>query len=115
MKPGEIYWVDLPPANGHEQAGRRPALILQDDAYAAASPLVLLIPLTTAPSVQRFPGVVSIPAAPENDLQTDSFGLVFQLRAIDRRRIRERLGSVAETVLAEIHAVLNRLFGRSNA
>jgi len=34
MKPGDIHWVELPPASGREQTGRRPAVILHDDSYA---------------------------------------------------------------------------------
>ena len=48
MTPGEIHWVDLPPADGREQSGRRPAIILLDDAYAGRLPVVLVVPITSA-------------------------------------------------------------------
>jgi len=115
VSPGDIHWVELPPANGHEQAGRRPAIVLQDDSYAAASPLLLVVPLTTAAAVTRYPGVVAVPVTPENGLSQDSYALVFQFRALDRRRLRERLGSVSADVLSAIHAALDRLLGRAQS
>ena len=58
MTTGDIYWAELPRANGHEQAGRRPVVILQDDRHGNNSPLVLAVPLTSATSTLRFAGTV---------------------------------------------------------
>src|SRR4051812_35937480 len=102
MIPGEGHWVEYPPANGREQSGGRPAVVLQDDAVAAASPMVLVVPLSTAPSVIRFPGVVFVAADADNGLTQDSYALVFQLRAIDRRRLCGAAGVVRAEVLAAI-------------
>jgi mRNA-degrading endonuclease toxin of MazEF toxin-antitoxin module len=57
---GDIHWVQLPAANGREQRGRRPAVILQDDQYAGGLPVVLVIPLTTARAAMRFAGTALI-------------------------------------------------------
>jgi mRNA-degrading endonuclease toxin of MazEF toxin-antitoxin module len=65
MTPGEIYWVDLPPANGREQSGRRPAVALQDDGVAGASPMVLAAPMTSATAASRFPGTVVVQPSEE--------------------------------------------------
>jgi mRNA interferase MazF len=86
MTIGDIHWVQLPAANGHEQGGRRPAVILQNDAYAGRLPVVLVVPLTTARAAMRFAGTTLIRPTAENGLQQASVALVFQLRAIDRRR-----------------------------
>ncbi|MCY2989670.1 MAG: type II toxin-antitoxin system PemK/MazF family toxin [Planctomycetota bacterium] len=53
MTVGDIHWVELSAADDHEQGGRRPGVILQDDAYGRSLPLMLVVPLTTAraPSV----------------------------------------------------------------
>jgi hypothetical protein len=48
MTTGEIHWVDLPDTGGREQAGRRPAIIIQNDGYAGSLPTVLVIPLSSA-------------------------------------------------------------------
>lgn len=64
MRAGDIHWVDLPLAGGHEQQGRRPAIVVQHDNYGAALPVVLVIPLTTAKAAQRFAGTTSIHPTP---------------------------------------------------
>jgi hypothetical protein len=56
MSPGEIYWVDLPGANGHEQRGRRPGIVLQDEQSVGELPVVIVIPLTTSRAALRFSG-----------------------------------------------------------
>jgi mRNA interferase MazF len=110
---GDIHWVQLPAANGHEQRGRRPAVILHDDHYAGGLSVVLVVPLTTARGTMRFAGTVLIQPKAENGLSPVSVGLVFQLRAIDRRRVQERIGSIGETVLREMCAELDKRIGRT--
>jgi len=109
---GDIHWVELPAADGHEQRGRRPAVVLQDDAFAGSSPVVLVVPLTTAVGTLRFSGTTLIQPTPENGLSRPSVALVFQLRAIDRRRLGERIGRVGEKVLRAIFTELDKLTGR---
>lgn len=104
--------MELPAADGHEQRGRRPAVVLQDDAFAGRSPVVLVVPLTTAVGTLRFSGTVLVQPTAENGLSRRSVALVFQLRAIDRRRLRERIGRVGEEVLRAIFAELDKLTGR---
>ncbi len=112
MTPGEVYWIDLPALGGREQAGRRPAIVLQDDGFAIGSPLVLVVPLTTAAEAVRFPGTVAIAATSENGLTQNSFALVFQIRAVDRRRVGQRLGSIAAVELQQVFAAVDGLTGR---
>ena len=113
MRPGDIFWVEYPAVGGTEQAGRRPALIVQDDSFAGRSPLVLTVPLTTAASTVRFPAVVPIPATDGNALAEDSFALVFQVRATDRVRFGKKVGTVDPAILAQVFAALDRLTGRT--
>lgn len=114
MKVGDIVWVRLPAGAGHEQAGRRPAVILQEDRFAAASPLILVAPLTTAPVTLRFPATLAIEPTPTNGLRQSSVILVFQLRAVDRRLIEGRIGVVESELLAEIFEALDKLTGRNS-
>jgi mRNA interferase MazF len=93
--------------------GRRPAVILQDDQYAGRLPVMLVVPLTTARAAMRFAGTVPILPTAENGLRQASVALVCQLRAIDRRRVQERIGSIGATVLNEIFAELDKLTGRA--
>ena len=75
---------------------------------------MLVVPLTTARGTMRFAGTVLIRPMAENGLSQVSVALVFQLRAIDRRRVQERIGSIGETVLREILSELDRLTGRTS-
>jgi mRNA interferase MazF len=110
---GDIHWVQLPTANGREQRGRRPAVILQDEQYAGGLPVILVVPLTTTQAALHFAGTTRIQPSTENGLRQVSVALVFQLRAIDRQRVEERIGSVSRAVLNEIFAELDKLTGRN--
>lgn len=109
----DIHWVDLPAADGREQRGRRPAVVLQDDSYGGELPVVLVAPLTTARATMRFAGTTLVRPTSENGLTQESVVLMFQLRAIDRRRIQGRIGAVSEEVLEVMFEVLGKLLGRS--
>ena len=107
-----MHWVDLPAANGREQRGRRPAVVLQDDDYGGDLPVVLVAPLTTARAAMRFAETTLIYPTAENGLRQASVALVFQIRAIDRRRIQERIGTVNAEVLNAMFEELGKLTGR---
>jgi mRNA interferase MazF len=111
MKIGDIRWVELPDVGGREQSGRRPAIILQDDSYAASLPTTVVVPLSTAIAALRFPGTSLIKATDRSGLRNDFVALVSQIRSIDRGRIKETVGEVSVLELAEIRAELAKLFG----
>ena len=112
MQRGEVWQVSLPFTSGREQAGSRPAIIIQDALYGQASPLVLLVPLTSQLTVMRFPATVLIEPAAGTGLAVQSVAMVFQARSIDRSRLIRRLGSVSSVVLSEVLNELNKLVGR---
>lgn len=111
MTIGEIHWVELPDSGGREQAGRRPAIVIQNDDYAGSLPTVLVIPLSTAMAALRFPGTAQIKAEKQSGWRTDSVALVFQLRAIDRGRIKEKIGVVSEAEMVDVRSELAKLLG----
>jgi mRNA interferase MazF len=111
MRIGDIHWVELPNVGGREQAGRRPAVILQDDAYAGSLPTTIVVPLSSAMAALRFPGTVRINATNVSGLRIDSVALVFQIRAIDRARIAERIGRLASAESLEIRSEYQKLLG----
>jgi mRNA interferase MazF len=86
-------------------------VVLQDDNYGGDLPVVLVVPLTTARAALRFAGTTLIHPTAENGLRQASVALVFQLRAMDRRRIQERLGTVSAEVLHAIFEELGKLTG----
>jgi mRNA interferase MazF len=85
MKRGEIYWCDLDPRRGHEQGARRPVVIISADPYnQSQSPLIGVVPLTTA--VAKNPVHVHL-TKEETGLETDSTALVDHARFLDRTRL----------------------------
>jgi mRNA interferase MazF len=110
---GDVHWVEFPPGGGHAQAGRRPAIVLQDASATEHLPTVLMVPLTTQLSALRFPGTVLVDADQENGLRRPSVAMVFQLTVVDRRFLGSRMGQVSSAVLGSIWDALDRLTGRA--
>jgi len=112
MQRGDVYLVQFPPGNGREQAGTRPAIVVQDPVVGGALPTILVIPLTSQLAATRFPATLVIEPDPRNGLTTTSVALVFQTRAIDRRRLGPRLGAVKTEQLETLLDLLAQLVGR---
>lgn len=110
---GDIHWVDFPQANGREQQGRRPAIVMQDDRYAGSLPTTLVIPLSTAKRALRFAGTALIDATQDSGLRQESVALVFQFRAIDRNRVKDRLGSISEEERDAVFDEMRKLTGQT--
>ncbi len=113
MNPGEIYWVEFPVSAGHEQSGRRPAILLQEDTYAGELPLSIVVPLTGATVAARFAGTLTIEPDANNGLHKSSVALVFQIRAVDRRAIAGRIGAITVEQREAIYDLLDKLIGRT--
>jgi mRNA interferase MazF len=109
MQRGDVFWFEPDPVLGSEQAGRRPAIVLTRDAVNSSSPVIIVLPMTTFRGQSLYPSDVMI-QAPEGGLRQDSVAVGLQLRAIDRRRLGQRLGRVGGAILHEIEeAVLQVL------
>jgi mRNA interferase MazF len=102
MDIGDIYTIEIPPSNGHEQAGTRPAIIVQTAQFRKQLPTVLVVPLTSQLAAQAFPSTFLIHPDAENGLTMASVALVFQLRAIDKRRLRRKIGRLNAQHLAQL-------------
>ena len=111
MNAGDIHWVEFPVANGREQQGRRPAIVFQDDGYAGNLPTTMVVPLSTAMRALRFAGTSTILASLESGLRQDSVALVFQFRAIDRSRVKEKLGTISDVEVEAVSDELRKLTG----
>jgi mRNA interferase MazF len=109
MDIGDIYTIEIPPSNGHEQAGSRPAIIVQAPQFEKQLPTALIVPLTSQLAAQTFPGSFLIHPDTENGLTKDSVVLVFQLRAIDKRRLKRKLGRLNKQHLAQLHQQVKTL------
>lgn len=106
---GEIYTVEIPSTNGHEQAGTRPAIVVQAPQFENRLPTVLIVPLTSRLVAQAFPGTFVIDPDTENNLTLPSVALVFQLRAIDKRRLQRRIGRLSATHFAHLQQAMKDL------
>jgi mRNA interferase MazF len=106
MNQGEVWRVRLPPSQDHVQTGERPAVLIQNDLVGRALPTVLIVPFTGSGGANRFPGTVPIQPDGKNGLTGPSVALVFQARALDRRRCLYRLGIIDPQDLAAILATL---------
>jgi len=89
---GDIAWLDFDPQAGREQAGRRPALILTDQAYNRASGLAVVCPLTS----KRKPYPFALPCDVGN---VEGAVLVNHLRSIDWEKRSATFHSRADAVL----------------
>ena len=92
IRRGDIYYADLDPAQGSEQGGLRPVLIVQNDTGNAHSPTTQTVPLTTQTQKGRLPTHVRISKA--CGLSADSIALVEQLRTLDKSRLDAYVGRI---------------------
>jgi mRNA interferase MazF len=100
-KRGEVWFVDLGmPKDDHEQAGRRPVVILQTDDLSPLS-TVVIIPFTTQLKRTGLAHTVLVPAK-EAGLEPDSVALCHQIRALDRRKLKHKIGELAPERLSEV-------------
>lgn len=105
MIKGEIWIVAIPAIGGHEQEGLRPAIIIAD----TKSSVVIIVPCTANLQALRFPYTLRLARTKANGLDVDSIALVLQLRAIDKRRLVQRIGRLDESDGNEIDKMLARL------
>jgi mRNA interferase MazF len=107
---GEVWLLDLgQPKDDHEQAGRRPAVILQTDDLSVLS-TVVIVPLTTQSKRAGFANTVWIPAK-EAGQGCDSVALCHQIRVLDRRKLIRRIGELAPERLSEIEVAVAFVLG----
>jgi mRNA interferase MazF len=109
MDIGDIHTIDIPSTNGHEQAGHRPAIIVQAPQFEKQLPTVLIVPLTSQLAAQAFPGTFLIHPDTDNGLAVSSVALVFQLRAIDKRRLKRKIGRLSHHHLSQLHQHIKKL------
>jgi len=109
MDIGDIYTIDIPATNGHEQAGNRPAIIVQAPQFEKQLSTVLIVPLTSQLAALAFPGTFLIHPDTENGLTKDSVALVFQLRAIDKKRLKRKIGRLHPSHLTQLFQFIKTL------
>src|SRR5436190_9561501 len=97
IRRGDIYWVDLPDSNGREIKDERPALVVSNDRQNTASPLIIVMPITSLKEGDKvFSFQVPI------TLKEKSVILVDQIRTIDRDKFKDKIGEVDERLMEQI-------------
>ena len=92
IRRGEIYLADLDPVRGHEQAGTRPVLIIQNDVGTQYSSTTI-VAITSRISKKRLPTHVEV-SAEESGLPKDSVVLLEQIRTLDKERLIRKMGEL---------------------
>lgn len=107
---GDLYYADLSPVVGSEQGGIRPVLIVQNNTGNRFSPTLIVAAITSkADSKANLPTHILLHAV--HGLERDSLVLLEQVRTIDRRRIREYIGTLDEENMERINQALTISFG----
>ena len=109
VKRGEIYWVDWERSKGSEQAGVRPALIIQNDGGNEVSPNTITASLTTAPK-RPFPFLVHITAR-ESGLDKDSYVDLASLMTTSKTRLKGKCGQLSAQKMNEVNEAIKVSLG----
>ena len=100
MRQGDIWFANLNPTKGSEQSGKRPVVIISGDTLNDALPIVIVVPLSS--KVKSYPACTVLRANRASGLKKDSEAISFQIRALAKKRLTKRIGSIAEGELREI-------------
>ncbi len=110
VKRGDIFYADLSPVVGSEQGGTRPVLIVQNDTGNRHSPTVIAAAITSQTGKAKLPTHINLPGA-DVGLTKDSVVLLEQIRTIDKKRLREHMGTVNEALMDQVDAAIAVSFG----
>ena len=105
VKRGDIYYADLSPVVGSEQGGMRPVLIIQNDVGNKYSPTVIVAAITSRMGKTKLPTHIDV-YADKAGVARNSVVLLEQLRTLDKRRLKEKMGHLEEDVMREIDTAI---------
>ena len=110
IKRGDIFYADLSPVVGSEQGGLRPVLIIQNDVGNRYSPTVIAAAITSRMGKTRLPTHIDI-FADRVGLAKDSVILLEQIRTLDKRRLKEKMGHLDTAVMTQVNNAIAVSFG----
>ena len=113
VRRGDIFYADLSPVVGSEQGGLRPVLIVQNDIGNKYSPTVIAAAITSQREKTKLPTHIEI-SAQNCGLAKNSVVLLEQIRTIDKRRLKEKMGALDENAMIQINSALSISFGLGN-
>ncbi len=109
IRRGDIYYADLSPVVGSEQGGVRPVLIIQNDVGNRYSPTVIAAAITSRTGKTKLPTHIEI--STETGLARTSVVLLEQVRTLDKRRLRDRMGHIDENTMTRVNDAISVSFG----
>ena len=110
IKRGDIYYADLSPVIGSEQGGLRPVLIVQNDMGNKHSPTVIAAAITSRIGKTKLPTHIDILGS-HTGLSKDSVILLEQIRTIDKKRLKEKMGHLDEVTMTHVNDAIQVSFG----
>jgi len=110
VRRGDIYYADLSPVIGSEQGGIRPVLIVQNDVGNKYSPTVIAAAITSRISKSKLPTHIEV-YADKYGLARDSVILLEQIRTLDKKRLKEKMGHLDEDVMTQVNDAITVSFG----
>ena len=110
VKRGEIYYADLSPVVGSEQGGVRPVLIVQNDVGNKHSPTVIAAAITSQRDKTHLPTHIEVQAN-KCGLAKDSIVLLEQIRTIDNKRLKDKMGELDLHSMDKVNTALSISFG----
>lgn len=110
VKRGDIFYADLSPVVGSEQGGVRPVLIVQNDTGNRHSPTVIAAAITSQTGKAKLPTHIELEAM-KYGLPKDSLVLLEQIRTLDKRRLREHMGSLDDSLMHRVDEAIAVSFG----
>ena len=113
IKRGDIFYADLSPVVGSEQGGLRPVLIIQNDVGNRYSPTVIAAAITSRMGKTKLPTHIDI-HADRVGLAKDSVILLEQIRTLDKRRLKEKMGHLDNAVMTQVNSAIAVSFGLGN-
>ena len=112
VKRGDIFYADLSPVIGSEQGGTRPVLVVQNDVGNKFSPTIIIAAITSQINKAKMPTHIEI-SANDFGLAKDSVILLEQIRTIDKKRLKEKIGRLSDELLLQVDEALGISFGIS--
>ena len=113
IRRGDLYYADLSPVVGSEQGGVRPVLVIQNNIGNKYSPTIIIAAITSQINKAKLPTHIEI-SANEYGLNKDSVILLEQIRTIDKKRLREKIGCLDKNMMLKIDNSLQISLGLFN-
>lgn len=101
VKRGDLFYADLSPVVGSEQGGVRPVIVVQNNVGNKYSPTIIVAPVTSQMNKAKLPTHVKLKGS-KHGLPKNSVALMEQLRTIDKKRLREKIGSFSNDIMNKV-------------